>query len=427
MSSNSKNDIAWTEIFEKYHILENIDKNDSYTITSSVINDFREARLMTKFDHKANLPEIFLQNKLTILPVTRGSYIISRMKTYHKFDTGIPPVSKVKYPNYLESIVQDGITSESAALNFAYAAGIIKDFTGDENLIPTVSGRMSSGSFNFKIDTISKPLKINIENSQIEIDGGYEGRNGLHLFEAKNALSDDFLVRQLYFPYRLWSGKIRKKVCPIFLTYSNGIYHLREYHFEEQLFYNSLKLIKEKRYAIDEGNIKRDLIQRLLFESKITDEPAIPFPQADSFERIINLCELLFQDEELNREQITTNYDFDKRQTNYYTDAGRYLGLIDKKRAEEQVIYFLTPAGNDLFRSSIKDRQIKFTESILSHVVFNRTLKWFFQHDKVPDKNTIVDIMMDSNLYHIDSDTTFQRRASTVKSWILWILGLINY
>lgn len=58
------------------------------------------------------------------------------------------------------------------------------------------------------------------------------------------------------------------------------------------------------------------------------EEPKLPFPQADSFERVINLCELLKQKGFISKNDITQNYDFDYRQTNYYSSAARYLGLI---------------------------------------------------------------------------------------------------
>jgi hypothetical protein len=44
----------------------------------------------------------------------------------------------------------------------------------------------------------------------------------------------------------------------------------------------------------------------------------------------------------------------------------------------------------------------------------------------VPTKNEIVEIMKCSNLHNIDSEKTYKRRASTVISWIKWILGLIE-
>ncbi|EGP5438708.1 transcriptional regulator, partial [Enterococcus faecium] len=46
-----KNDEAWEKLFDKYDILNEIDRNEIFSIRSKQINEFREARLMTKFDH----------------------------------------------------------------------------------------------------------------------------------------------------------------------------------------------------------------------------------------------------------------------------------------------------------------------------------------------------------------------------------------
>lgn len=53
------NDKAWEKLFDKYNILEGIEKDGIMEITSKEINEFREARLMTKFDHRSNLPILF--------------------------------------------------------------------------------------------------------------------------------------------------------------------------------------------------------------------------------------------------------------------------------------------------------------------------------------------------------------------------------
>ena len=58
------NDTAWENLFEKYHILNEIKQNGKFTISAEQIKEFREPRLMTKFDHKINLPQIFFQNNL---------------------------------------------------------------------------------------------------------------------------------------------------------------------------------------------------------------------------------------------------------------------------------------------------------------------------------------------------------------------------
>ena len=109
------------------------------------------------------------------------------------------------------------------AINCAYVSGILADFIEDNNLLPTVSGRMSSNTFSFNINNtkLKLPVSVKVANSQVEIDGGYEGLNCLSLIEAKNSISDDFLIRQSCYPYRLWQSKIDKNVKPIFMIYSN--------------------------------------------------------------------------------------------------------------------------------------------------------------------------------------------------------------
>lgn len=421
--------MAWERIFCKYNIIQNIRKYGKFEITSKQINEFRESRLMTKFDYKSQLPSLFLENRLSILPISRGSYVIANFETFKCFDRNDDvDVMKIEFPTYLESIDYDNITSESTALNCAYVSEIIHDFSGEDELKPTVNGRMSSLSFHFRINSGISFLHINVDNSQIEIDGGYEGLNSLVLIEAKNSISDDFLIRQLYYPYRLWSNKIRKEVRSLFLTYTNGVFHFREYGFDFLEDYNSINLIRQKKYVIREEVINIESIQKILYEINIIQEPQLPFPQADSFDRVINLCELLNENQCLEKEYITENYDFNERQTSYYSDAGRYLGLIDKKRDRDngKVIYFLTKKGCDLFKLSMSKRQVEFVKLILSHFVFKQVLELYLKNAYLPSKTEIVEIMKYSNLYRIDSEETFYRRASTISRWINWIMDLIE-
>ncbi len=424
--SNTKNDMAWEKLFEKYRIVESIVKNNAFTIKSSQINEFRESRLMTKFDYKSQLPKIFAEHNLSILPNSRSSYIISNFETFKNFETSNPVVENISFPNYIESIDYNNITSESAALNCAYITGMIEDFVQDENLKPTVNGRMGSSKFEFNINSKNGLLHIAVTNSQMEIDGGYESVNFLSLIEAKNSLSNDFLIRQMYYPYRLWNNRISKKVNSLFLTYTNGIFHFREYEFEDVNLYNSLVLKREKKYSIRDGSINLETIQQIINSVIKVEEPKIAFPQADSFERVINLCELLNKHKTLNRDDITENYDFDSRQTNYYTDAARYLGIVDKKFEKGKVAYFLTTRGKKLFNLSIFSRQIEFIKLILTHSAFNETLKLYFKKSEEPSKQEIVGIMKSANLYNVRSESTFQRRSSTVLSWINWILEQIE-
>lgn len=426
--SKSKNDLAWESIFEKYKILSTISSDGHAVISSTHINEFREARLMTKFDHKSQLPELFAQNNLSILPTSRGGYIIGGFETFSDFNKDDIEITKIEFPTFLESLDYRDITSESTAINCAFVSKILHDFTEEDNLFPTVSGRMSSSSFGFNINSSKGLFNINVGNSQVEIDGGYEGDSSLNLIEAKNYISDDFLVRQLYYPFKLWNGKVQKQVRPIFLTYTNGVFHLREYVFKDINHYNSLSLVKHKKYVVQDGVFNIETILEILDKTKTIKEPEIPFPQADSFERVINLCELLNQKEFITKEEITQNYDFDARQTDYYSNAGKYLGLVEigKDPLNGQVGCYLTEKGKQVFNTNLIDRQKEFVKLIVSHLAFKQTLKVYFDNSEMPTKENIVEIMKESNLHNIGSESTFFRRASTINGWINWIMNQIE-
>lgn len=419
------NDTAWQILFDKYDILGNIERNGQFIISSNQIKEFREPRLMTKFDHKINLPTIFADNRLAILPISRGDYVISSFSAYKEFEPPVNDVQRVSIPAHIQSLMPQFLVSEAIALNCANACGILSDFLEDEALVPTVSGRMSSGNFGFDIETDSGVKRIDVANSQIEIDAAYEGINCLSLFEAKRDLSDDFLVRQLYYPFRVWKERVTKPVKPVFLVFSNGMFNLYQYEFDDPQNYNSLRLVKQKNYVIA-TEISLSDIENLLITVPFVAEPKISFPQADRMSRIVNLIELL-NEKPMTKQDITSKYAFDERQTNYYTDAGRYLGLIEKGHDENgNILFQLSTRGRHILGLEYKERQLAIVTQILAHKVFNETLKLHLQYGEMPDKQTIIRIMKEANLYNIEADSTYLRRSSTVVGWINWILGSVE-
>ena len=142
--------------------------------------------------------------------------------------------------------------------------------------------------------------------------------------------------------------------------------------------------------------------------------------------RIINLIELL-QEKPMTKQDITLEYAFDERQTSYYTDAGRYLGLIDKTYGNEGTVCFqLSACGHRIMGLPYRERQLAIAGQILMHKVFYETLKLHLQYGEMPDKQAIIHIMKNAQLYRVEADSTFSRRASTVTGWINWILGIIE-
>jgi hypothetical protein len=61
--SKQKNDLSWEKIFKKYNIVDRVLSEGSFSISAIEINKFREARLMTKFDHRSQLPQLFIENR----------------------------------------------------------------------------------------------------------------------------------------------------------------------------------------------------------------------------------------------------------------------------------------------------------------------------------------------------------------------------
>lgn len=421
------NDAAWKQISEKYDILGEIERRGIFRISAAQIKEFREPRLMVKFDHHADLPEFFSKNKLAILPVTRGDYVISHFDAYHRFEPDKAEIMRVSLPEYINSLDYYHITSETIALNCAVASGIIADFIEDEKLLATVSGRMSSGTFDFKIHDKTAGISrlINVNHSQIEIDAAYEGLSYLAVIEAKREIHEDFLIRQLYYPFRAWKHRVKKTIKPIFLVYSNGIYRLYEYQFQDVYDYNSLRLVKQKKYSLEDTSITSSDIQNILDAAATVPEPPLPFPQADRFERVINICELVYE-QELSRTDVTERYDFDARQTNYYTDAARYLGLVEKKREQRKPVYSISTKGRAILGLRYKQRQLAFCQCILEHKPFQQALQRYFDRGVAPTQDEIVSIMKRSSLYRVGHDSTYKRRSSTIRGWLDWIVNLVN-
>ena len=205
----------WEDIFEKYNILNKIDENGMFKITADQIREFKEPRLMAKFDYSKQLPSVFKNNGLGILPIKNGEYVIGKFNLFEKLTgTGYENVEikKVQLPDFIETIDPDNIYSESNALNVALLSGMLSD-AFEEELFETVQGKMRTNEFKFEInsaDNVSSLVSVN--GAAIEIDGGYEGRSKLVLVEAKNNLPEDFIIRQLYYPYRFWKDKVAKIV-----------------------------------------------------------------------------------------------------------------------------------------------------------------------------------------------------------------------
>ena len=418
-------DEKWEILFEKYSIENQIKQNGLFYITADQIREVKEPRLMTKFDTRESLPGVF-GSRLGILPVTRGKYVIGEFDLYMdfpEFGSDIKQITSANIPQYLETIDINDVFSEAGAINIMSIASILDDFLSEDNMLQTVSGRMGSGVFTFRVKGFGQGVEHNlcVQNSQVEIDAGFENKNVFAIIEGKNVIHSNFLIRQLYYPMRLWKAKVGKPIRPVFMIYSNNIFRLLEYEFTDLDCYNSIKLVQEKKYSLEDVRISMKDIVEAYKSVSIEAEPEVTFVQADSFDKVISLVENLSKSP-MTTVEIAELFGFKERQSDYYYNACKYLGLARKARDEEGVIrVYITELGKDLLKMPYKARQLEYVKLIMKHQIFNEIFGITIRCGEIPDKKFIENRMRELN---VCSEKLINRRSSSVRGWISWILNL---
>ena len=376
----------------------------------------RQPRLMAKHDFSTSRPWIFQRLRLGIVPVSRSEYLVGRFNLYERFpETQRGEVRTLELPAGLDTLSLEGVSSEAVALNGASASGMLEDFLGCAPLQATVAGRMSTHGLKVRLPDLG--VDVAVDRAQMEIDGGFESLEHLVLVEAKNHLSEDFNIRQLYFPYRRFQQRLAKDVVPVYLVYSNGIFHLYRYEFRDPADFRSIALVDSARYALSSSHLDAQAALDIVRAVAPEPEPAVPFPQANSFERVVNLLELIAL-QPLSKAEITQRYDFDPRQADYYANAARYLGLAEPVEDTWET----TEHGRRVIEQPQRDaRNAALIRALAARRVFREALELSLARGAVASTAEICAAMDGLGL----SLATSRRRASTVARWAQWVLDTV--
>lgn len=376
----------------------------------------RQPRLMAKHDFSTSRPWIFQRLRLGIVPVSRSEYLVGRFNLYERFpETQRGEVRTLELPAGLDTLSLEAVSSEAVALNGASASGMLEDFLGCAPLQATVAGRMSTHGLKVRLPDLG--VDVAVDRAQMEIDGGFESLEHLVLVEAKNHLSEDFNIRQLYFPYRRFQQRLAKDVVPVYLVYSNGIFHLYRYEFRDPADFRSIALVDSARYALSSSHLDAQAALDIVRAVAPEPEPAVPFPQANSFERVVNLLELIAL-QPLNKAEITQRYDFDPRQADYYANAARYLGLAEPVEDTWEP----TERGRRVIEQPQRDaRNGALIRALAARRVFREVLELSLARGAVASTAEICAAMDGLGL----SLATSRRRASTVARWTQWVLDTV--
>lgn len=431
-------DQAWEKLFTLYPIEEHTIDGGVYTIQAKDIKQFREPRLMTKFDTSAQVAAPLRNRGLNVLPISRSAYTIGAFNLYETFPdvTGLTPV-RVELPAY-ETLRVDSLTSESNAINALIATHALEHFLGENNqgFIETFNGRMGSGAFTFTINQTKNltPVSVSVDHAQLEIDGGFESNSSISIMEAKNIRHNDFNIRQLYYPYRKYLNLVKKPIRLVFSQYTNLTYYLYEYTFDNPDYYSSIRLLNTGAYTLDTSHISIDELQQLLHATPatISDDRSIPlpngkdkiaFPQADRFDRIIALIEHINTTDEktMSKDAVTDFMGLTERQTYYYSAAAEYLGLVTRNTKT----ITLSPDAIRILTLGYKQRQLAYVKQMIKHDIFHILTTHTMTTGQVPHKTHIIRVMQELNVCDNDNTvSTLKRRARTVNAWLTWILNL---
>jgi hypothetical protein len=246
---------SWDKIFKDNKILEHDFSESPFLLSAEMIKqsvqDFKntaekEVRILCKIDNREDLPEVMEKNNLILLPIKNGEYVLVKGEGFVDIPDidREPEIYKTKLNFELETSKVGN--SEMQHLDFAYASSLIRTFMKDLTLVLTIRGRKYTPEFDFRIGK----QNIKVKGVQTEIDAGYEGEDKVVLIEAKNSKTTNTIIRQLYYPFRQWSEHTKKDVFLLFFEKRKNDYLIWQYGFEDKNDYNSIYLIKSKKYKI---------------------------------------------------------------------------------------------------------------------------------------------------------------------------------
>ena len=410
---------AWKKIFNHLDLFTKINNDGLAFITANQIKQIanREPRLMCKFDDRISRSQILKENNVTILPVKNGEYVLINGNGYQDLPSVLEEIQFLEWPfqKRLETLPREP-RSESQVIDMAIATGLISNFLEDYDLTLTIRGRLRSSPFKFIFQGDIKIHELNVDGVQVEVDAGFEGEK-IYLIEAKMGERDDFHIRQLYYPMRMWMEEgVTKEIVPLFITYANEIISISQYRFGNVQEYSSLELVKTVNYTFDPYPLKITLPEIVQHIKVLSKEPKdVPFPQADDVRKVRDTVDIISWGYN-TRDQIAEFWKIDPRQGDYYANAGKYLGLINRINKK----WKLTSTGEKFVHLPTTQRNKMLSELIFCHPVFYECYK--------NSCTTVggVKKIMETYAPNSIAGSTFPRRAQTVLSWLKYIMQIYN-
>jgi hypothetical protein len=381
-----------------------------------------ELRLMAKMDSSADVPPALKKHGYFILPIKNGAYVLVRGNGYHKLESLGTNSEVFKSTLDYELSTLDIGDSEMQHLDYCYHVGLVEHFANAMGLRQTIRGRKRMPPIKFFVGKVG-PISVE-RGVQIEVDSGLEGQDDVILIEAKAEQPRDFIIRQLFYPYRKWRYELRdrpKRIRPwFFCSYMEGgrrVYKFWEYRFDDDDQYLSLVFERGRSFIVEPQKKRLNIEDLVRAQAQNWSEKKFwDVPQADSFWRVADLPLLVDQGID-TAAKLAAHYRFDPRQSSYYRQAAEILGLVALDPREHR--YRLTDLGKEYVTKSSDQRRALLAQLLVRFPPMRAVLE---KAAKAGERGIDVqEIAALIERYAKISKTTPARRARTLISWLKWL------
>lgn len=406
---------AWRKL-----VAERVDTTcDLVVITKRDIEEStgNELRLMAKMDSLADVPAALKEHGYFILPIKNGEYVLVRENGYHQLES-LPTPPSVFRPSLDFELLTLGVgDAEMQHLDYCYNVGLFEHFGATTGLRQTIRGRKRMPAVTFSVGHVG-PIHVRA-GVQVEVDSGCESRSEVILIEAKNGETEDFIIRQVYYPYLQWRREIpTKQIRPWFfcsrIVANRRLYEFWEYDFEDDAQYRSIRFKRGESFFVEarQSRMSVDELLRGHF-AHVRRSAEWNVPQADNFTRVAELPLLVAQGINTAR-AVAEHYQFDPRQSSYYRQAAEFLGLVNTNSDHQ---YTLTDLGAEYVSRTADERR-----RILAGLVAN-----------FPPMRAVLEMSSNGHPFAKDdvarviarhaaiAGATPGRRAATLISWLSWL------
>ncbi len=355
-------------------------------------------------DSIEDLPQIFRDNGLFLLPINRHEYVIVRGKGYHSLEKidEKPLIHTTSHPFPVSAM---DVESEGIYLDYAHSCGVLARFSQLSNLHLSFRGRRTTPKLAFDVGS----SRIEIDSAQIEVDAVYENIDRIVTVEAKIGIPSSFSIRQLYYPFRTFDDK--KPVRNFFFCFEplQKLYLLWEYKFEPVSSFESIKLLQCRQFQV---RVTESLSIKEYQDIRPTKR--LDIPQADDVNKIIQFPFRVFEGYDTSEKMIDA-FGFVRRQSSYYRQAAEILGLVRLDRNR----YKLTDMGEHYLKLPEESKANFICKLLLEFPIMHEIfLQISIDSRKSFSKNDIIELLRQRS--HI-TGSTLGRRAQTIISWFKWI------